>query len=355
MMLYAGGLTMVVAGGAAAVTQIGINTANNAVEAEDILGDSQADMDVENISGPLNILVLGVDKQGGSTRSDTMIMVHINKDLTQASMVSLPRDLYVEIPDCGPDWGNDTCMQKLNHAASISDDWDVTRANVVDTIYNLTGVEFHMGATVDFNGFMDLVDLVGEIELCPWHEITSIHGDKKTFPEGCNYYGKEDALDLIRQRYPWDEPEDYENDLWGDYGRQAMQQQAIKALIKELKADGYHKDPGKLSDVLEGLEGKLTMDMPDGLATIDLAMNLRDLDPEDITSIRVPATSQDTEVGSSEVIAEGEQQAAADALWDALQNDTMEAWIAQNPEWVKQTGNAATETEPSDGASEGTD
>ncbi len=354
MMLYAGGMTMVVAGGAAAVTQIGLNTANGAVEQEDILGDAQADMDVENISGPLNILVLGVDKQGGSTRSDTMIMVHINEDLTQASMVSLPRDLYVEIPDCGPDWGNNTCMQKLNHAASISDDWDVTRANVVSTIYNLTGVEFHMGATVDFNGFMDLVDLVGEIELCPWHEITSIHGDKRTFPEGCNYYGKEDALDLIRQRYPWDEPEDYENDLWGDYGRQAMQQQAIKALIKELKADGYHKDPGKLSDVLEGLEGKLTMDMPDGLTTIDLAMNLRDLDPEDITSIRVPATSQETEVGSSEVIAEGEQQAAADALWDALQNDTMEQWIAQNPEWVKQTGNAGTETDPTGDASEST-
>lgn len=346
MMLYAGGLTMVVAGGAAAVTQIGLNTANNAVEQEDILGDAQAEMDVENIKGPLNILVLGVDKQGGSTRSDTMIMVHINEDLTQASMVSLPRDLYVEIPDCGPDWGNNPCQQKLNHAASISDDWDVTRANVVETIYNLTGVEFHMGATVDFNGFMDLVDLVGEIELCPWHEITSIHGDKKTFPEGCNYYGKEDALDLIRQRYPWDDPEDYENNLWGDYGRQAMQQQAIKALIKELKADGYHKDPGKLTDVLEGLEGKLTMDMPDGLTTIDLAMNLRDLNPEDITSIRVPATSQETEVGSSEVIAEGEQQIAADALWDALQNDTMDQWIAKYPEWVKQTGNAATETTP---------
>jgi LCP family protein required for cell wall assembly len=343
MMLYAGGLTMVVAGGAAAVAQIGYNTANGAVENEDILGDAQAEMDVENIEGPLNILVLGVDKQGGSTRSDTMIMVHVNKDLTDVSMVSLPRDLYVEIPDCGPDWGNNTCMQKLNHAASISDDWDETRANVVDTIYNLTGVQFHMGATVDFNGFMDLVDLVGEVELCPWHEIQSIHGDKKVFPEGCAYYGKEDALDLIRQRYPWDDPEDYEKGIWGDYGRQAMQQQAIKALITELKAEGYHKDVGKLTDLFEGLEGKLTLDLPDGLTAVDLAMNLRDLNPEDITSIRVPATSQDTEVGSSEVIVEGEQQIAADALWDALQNDTMEQWIAQYPEWVKQTGDTATE------------
>ncbi|MDN3240659.1 LCP family protein [Glycomyces tritici] len=341
VMLYAGGVTMVIAGGAAAVTQIGVSTANNALENEDILGDAQADMDVENISGPLNILVLGVDKQGGSTRSDTMIMVHVNEDLTDVSMVSLPRDLYVEIPDCGPDWGNDTCMQKLNHAASISDDWETTRANVVDTIYNLTGVEFHMGATVDFNGFMDLVDLVDEIELCPWEDITSIHGEKRFFPEGCNYYNKEESLDLIRQRYGWT---DWENGLGGDYGRQAMQQQAIKALIKELKADGYHKDVGKLTDLFEGLDGKLTLDLPDGLTAVDLAMNLRDLNPEDITSIRVPATSLKTEVGDSEVIAEGEQQIAADALWSALQDDTMDQWIAQYPEWVKQTGNAATET-----------
>ncbi|WP_030160979.1 LCP family protein [Glycomyces sp. NRRL B-16210] len=344
LMAYAGGVTLVVAGGAAAVTQIGLYTANSAIEHEDILGDAKADMDVEDISGPLNILVLGVDKQGGSTRSDTMIMVHINEDLTDVSMVSLPRDLYVEIPDCGPDWGNNTCMQKLNHAASISDDWDVTRANVVQTIYNLTGVEFHMGATVDFEGFMDLVDLVGEIELCPWHDINSIHGDKRFFPEGCNDYNKEEALDLIRQRYPWDHPEDYENGLWGDYGRQAMQQQAIKALVSELKGAGYHKDPAKLTEVLNGLGSKLTLDLPEGLTVTDLAVNLRGIDPEDITSIRVPATSVKTEVGDSEVIAEGEQRFAADALWAALQNDTMDQWIAQNPEWVKQTGNAATET-----------
>ncbi|WP_205325920.1 LCP family protein [Glycomyces sp. YM15] len=356
MMMYAGGLTMVVAGGAAAVAQIGYNTANGAVENEEIL-DNRAEMDVENIEGPLNILVLGVDKQGGSTRSDTMIMVHVNKDLTDVSMVSLPRDLYVEIPDCGPDWGSNPCMQKLNHAASISDDWtNETLPNVVSTIDNLTGVEFHMAATVDFNGFMDLVDLVGEIELCPWEEIQSIHGDKRVFPEGCNYYGKEESLDLIRQRYGWT---DWENGLGGDYGRQAMQQQAIKALIKELKADGYHKDVGKLTDLFEGLEGKLTLDLPEGLTAVDLAMNLRDLNPEDITSIRVPATSQDTEVGASEVIAEGEQQVAADALWDALQNDTMDQWIAQYPEWVKQTGSAATETtgaadETADGTVDGT-
>ncbi len=49
-------------------------------------------------------------------------------------------------------------------------------------------------------------------------------------------------------------------------------------------------------------------------------------------------------MGDSEIIHEGEEQTAADALWDALQNDTMEQWIAENQQWVKQTGNAAVET-----------
>ncbi|SDD93313.1 LCP family protein [Glycomyces harbinensis] len=347
LMMYAGGLTLVVAGGAAAAAQIALDTANNAVESEEILGDAQAEV-VADIQGPLNILVLGVDKQGGSTRSDTMIMVHINEDLTDVSMVSLPRDLWVDIPDCGPDWGNDPCEFKLNHAASISDDWETTRPNVVNTIYDLTGVQFHIGATVDFNGFLELVDLVGEIELCPWHEITSHHGDNKVFPEGCAYYDKKDSLDLIRQRYGWNWDSDWEEGRGGDYGRQAMQQQAIRSLITELKADGYHKDPTKLNDILSGFGDSLTMQLPEEWALTDLVVNLRDINPDDITSIQVPSTAEEIDYNGEPLSIvrthEGEEQTAADALWEALQTDTLDQWIAANPKWVKDSGAGAGET-----------
>jgi LCP family protein required for cell wall assembly len=346
LMMYAGGLTMVVAGSTAAVAQFGSNAAENAVPTEEILGDAQAE--VEEIKGPLNILVLGVDKQGDSTRSDTMILVHVNEDLTETTMVSLPRDLWVEIPDCGPGFDNNPCENKINHSASISDDWEVTRPNVVQTIYDLTGVQFHMGATVDFEGFLGLVDMVGEIELCPWHEITSIHGEKRTFPEGCAMYDKDESLDLIRQRYGWSTDEDWEQGRGGDYGRQAMQQQAIKSLLKEFKAQGFLTDPGKLTEILEGFGDSLTIDKPEEWSIADLAVNLRDIDPESMTSVQVPSTPDQTVMGGEEISIvkthEGAEQEAADALWDALQNDTLDQWMTQNPEWVKTPGKTSTET-----------
>lgn len=338
VMLYAGGLTMVVAGGAAAVTQYGVNAANTAVEQENILDEHRAEIDVENLEGPLDILVLGLDEQGGVSRSDTVIMVHLNEDLTEATMVSLPRDLWVPIPDCGPEWGGGPCEYKLNHAASISDDWAVSRTNVVETIDGLTGVRFHMAATADFNGFLDMVDMVGQIELCPWHEITSIHSGT-VFPEGCAYYDKEDSLDLVRQRYPWNWDSDWEEGRGGDFGRQAMQQQAIKSLIREAKDQGFHTDPGKLTGMLQGFGDSLTLDLPEGLTVTDLVVNLRHIDPDSINTVQVPSEAEDIYLGGEKIsivrTQEGEQQIAADALWEALQTDTMGQWMAQYPEWVK--------------------
>ncbi|MEU5875367.1 LCP family protein [Glycomyces sp. NPDC047369] len=349
-LMYAGGLTMVVAGATAGFAQYALDRANNTIEHEDILGDNRAEMDVENIEGPLNILVLGTDKQGGSTRSDTMIIVHINGDLTQATMVSLPRDLLVDIPDCGPGFGGNPCQNKLNHAASISDDWDVTRANVVQTVYDLTGVQFHMGATADFNGFVDMVDLVGTVEICTWKEFQSHHTDR-VFEEGCHDYDKEAALDLVRQRYQFYDTIDYDLNLYGDYARQNFQQQAIKSLLEQAKAQGFLQDPAKLTELLEGFGDKVTLDLPEGVTVTDLAVNLRDIDPSTMTTIRVPASSeQGTEWGDIERIHDGPEAEAAASLWLALQNDTLDAWMAANPDWVK--SDAANPDSYTDGATE---
>ncbi|WP_100448782.1 LCP family protein [Glycomyces xiaoerkulensis] len=344
LMLYTGGLTTVAAGGAAAVTQYGVSTANSAVEDENILNHDRAEIeDVENLTGPLDVLVLGVDEEDdGSPRSDTMIMVHVNADLTEATMVSLPRDLWVPIPDCGPAWGGDPCEFKLNHAASISDEWAVARSNVVAAIDDLTGVDFHLAATADFNGFLDLVDLVGEIELCPPHEITSIHTGT-VFPGECAYYGKDDALDLVRQRKGWgdqDHPEDWENGWGGDYGRQKMQQQAIKSLLEEAKAQGFHKDPGKVGELLSGFGDSVKLDRPDGMEVVDLVVGLRDIDPGDIDTIQVPSKPETIVHNGKDLsivrIHDGEERVAADALWEALRTDTVDQWTARYPEWVKQ-------------------
>jgi LCP family protein required for cell wall assembly len=351
-MMYAGGVTLVVAGATAGFAQYAVDRANNTIVQENILGDNQAEIDVNNIEGPLNILVLGTDKQGGSVRSDTMIVVHINGDLTEATMVSLPRDLLVDIPDCGPGFSGNPCQNKLNHAASISDDWDVTRENVVTTVHDLTGLDFHLGATADFNGFVEMVDLVGSVEICTWKEFQS-HHTERVFEEGCHEYEQEAALDLVRQRYQFYDQIDYDLNLYGDYARQNFQQQAIKSLLKKAKEQGFLQDPAKLTDLLEGFGDKVTLDLPPGLTVTDLAVNLRNIDPNAMTTVRVPASSeQGTDWGDIELIHEGAEAEAAASLWEALQNDTMAAWIAANPEWVKSDAANPDAADPGESASE---
>ncbi|MEU6858113.1 LCP family protein [Glycomyces sp. NPDC046736] len=345
LMMYAGGLTMVVAGATAGIAQYGVNAANNAIPDEDILGDNRAEMDVNNIEGPLNILVLGTDKQGGAVRSDTMIIVHINEDLTEATMVSLPRDLWVDIPDCGPGWGNNPCQNKINHAASISDDWEVTRKNVVQTINDLTDVSFHLGATADFNGFVEMVDVVGEIEICTWKEFKS-HHTERVFEKGCHFYDEEAALDLVRQRYQFYDDIDYELNLYGDYARQSFQQQAIKSLLNQAKSQGFLEDPAKLTELLNSFgTDKVSIDKPKDLSIADLVVNFRNIDPNAMNTIRVPSSSDKTYVDGMEIdielIHEGEQQIAADSLWQAINDDTLDEWMLANPKWVKDDAVAA--------------
>ncbi|WP_025273206.1 LCP family protein [Haloglycomyces albus] len=323
---------MTASASAAALTQVAINESNNAVETKDMLGDNRAEIDEENIDGPLSFLVLGVDKSdGGVSRADTIMIAHISEGLDDVSLISIPRDLYVEIADCG--YGT-PCSNKINASASAFQDQDESRTNVINTVSNLTGITFNGAVEANFDGFLDLIDIVGEIELCPWHDIRSIHGDKKFYPEGCAYYGKDDALDLVRQRYGWDSEEDYANGTWGDFGRQKMQQQAIMSLLTEAKKQGFHKNPTKAVELLRGIGDKLTIDLGE-LELVDFFAAMIDLDPQDMQRVRVPSQEQSIN-GISYVVMDEDsgQLEEANKLWEAIKTDTVSEWMVEHPEWV---------------------
>nr|WP_277605525.1 LCP family protein [Glycomyces sp. L485] len=336
---------MVVAGGGAVAVQVSLNLVNNAVQTEELLPEraeaAEADPEVE---GPLNFLVLGVDEQGEGRRSDSTIIVHINAELDDVSIISLPRDLLVDIESCDP-----ACSTKLTEAFSGGGE---TRAdgfaNSATTITNLTGIQWDGAMIANFEGFIDLVDELGTIELCPWHEITSIHGEKKTYPEGCADYNRKDALDLVRQRYGWSWDSDWSEGRGGDYGRQKMQQQAIMGILKRSKELGYHKDPAKAVDLLNGFGDKLTVDLG-GMRLTDLIVAMRDVDPADMTAIRTPSTTETINGISYVTIPEWSDYAvAADELWEAISDDTIDEWECQYPEYINSDNKPACATEPAD-------
>ncbi|WP_030160983.1 LCP family protein [Glycomyces sp. NRRL B-16210] len=351
-MVISGSTVMVIAGGGAIATQVGVTLVNNSVNQEDLLGDQRVVTEEgADIEGPLNFLVLGTDERvdaGGLARTDADIIVHVNEDLTQVSMISIPRDLYVEVPSGVP-----ASATKLTEVFAYSEDWGESFQNTAETITHLTGIQFDGGAIANFEGFLDMVGELGTIELCPWHDITSIHTDK-TFPKGCAEYDQDDALDLVRQRYGWDSDEDYANGTWGDFGRQKMQQQAIKKILERAKEQGYATNPAKAVNLLNSFGDALTVDVG-GHNLLDMITQMRDIDPNEILSIGTPSSEGNFNGTSYVLIHEGtDEQVAADALWEAIANDTLNEWACEYPEWLSgdSTPDCTTTTVPVDGATE---
>lgn len=110
--------------------------------------------------GTTNILLLGKDVNAdgsGDARTDTMIVVSINRETRTASMISLPRDLYVYMPN--------RIMSRLNTAVTLGG-VDLLKQTI---LYNF-GIPIHYYAQVDFDGFKRIVDLLGGVQMavsCP--------------------------------------------------------------------------------------------------------------------------------------------------------------------------------------------
>ena len=109
--------------------------------------------------GTTNVLLLGKDQNadGSDARTDTMIIVSINREAQTASMVSLPRDLYVYMPN--------RIMGRLNTAVNLGG-IELLEQTI---LYNF-GIPIHYYAQVDFEGFKQIVDLLGGVTMavsCP--------------------------------------------------------------------------------------------------------------------------------------------------------------------------------------------
>ena len=112
--------------------------------------------------GTTNILLLGSDIEldKGVGRTDTIIIVSINRDGPTASMVSLPRDMWVYIPG----WTMNRINTALSRGSSAGYPGGAV-AQLKDTILYNFGVPIHYYGQVDFQGFKESVDLIGGVEV----------------------------------------------------------------------------------------------------------------------------------------------------------------------------------------------
>jgi LCP family protein required for cell wall assembly len=177
---------------------------------------------------PQTLLLIGSDKrnhkardyQGGSARSDTLMLVRLDPSKRATTLMSIPRDLKVHIPGHG--------VAKINEAFS-----DGGAKLTLQTIKNVTGLTVNHVISIDFRGFKGAIDALG----CVFADV-----DRHYYNEVQNYakinvqagYQKicgSDALDYVRYRHD-------DNDIiraarQQDFLRQVKAQVGISKLIDQ--------------------------------------------------------------------------------------------------------------------------
>jgi len=109
------------------------------------------------LSNPSNILVLGADtgsksRQGSTARSDSMMIIHTDPDEHRIALLSIPRDLRVDIPGHGED--------KINAAYAYG---GPTLA--IKTVQSVTGLPINHVVVVDFGTFDEVIDALGGVSI----------------------------------------------------------------------------------------------------------------------------------------------------------------------------------------------
>ena len=204
-------------------TQEGIESMET-VDASDVIFET-----VDVLEGDMiNIMLIGQDRRPGEerSRSDSMILVTLNKQKNTIQLTSFMRDLYVQIPGY--------LDNRLNVAYRYG---DVTLMN--ETFLVNFGLEIDGNVMVDFDEFTKIIEVIGGVTL----EISQAEADymnKKSdnsFQAGVNYMNAEDALTFTRMRYA----------AGGDYGRTDRQRRVLMALAESVR----HEDVWTLLELFD--------------------------------------------------------------------------------------------------------
>ncbi len=226
----------------------------------------------------LNILLMGIDQRpdedSESTRTDTLILLSIDPQSGTAGMMSIPRDLYVPLPNRGQD--------RINTAHVYGGPQLAMQA----IEYNF-GIPVHHFARVNFNALVRLVDLVGGIDIYVSQDINdqafpndSYGYDPFVISAGWHHMDGATALKYARTRHGS-----------SDFERMRRQQQVIMALRDAvLSTDAVTKVLPNAPQILTTLQDSIRTDLSP-LEVVQLAMLAKDIPQDKIARVVIDETS----------------------------------------------------------------
>ncbi|MFI6657847.1 LCP family protein [Streptomyces sp. NPDC050523] len=274
----------------------------------------------------INILLIGTDKRTGKGNTkygdsgsvghaDTTILLHLSKDRSNATALSIPRDLITDVPDC-PTKQEDgtekviTGTSGVRFNTSLGQD-ERTPSCVARTVTELTGIKPDNFMVADFNAVKTLTTAVGGVDVCLGKDIND-PDSHLNLKKGTRHIEGETALAFVRTRHAVG--------FGGDLSRITLQQQFLSALMRKLKSNDTLTNPAKMIKVAEAGTKALTVDSNlDSIGKLkDLGLELGKLNPKNLTFTTVPVVDNPAEKVKATVVLDDTK---AKQVFQAIKND----------------------------------
>ncbi|MFF9486759.1 LCP family protein [Streptomyces sp. NPDC014676] len=274
----------------------------------------------------INILLIGTDKRtgdgnegygdkGSEGHADTTILLHVSKDRSNATALSIPRDLIVDIPDC-PTTQEDGTEKVIPGSTgarfntSLGQDGR-TPSCTMRTVTELTGVTPDNFMVADFNAVKTLTTAVDGVEVCLAKDIDDPDSHLK-LSAGKHTIEGEQALAFVRTRHSVG--------FGGDLSRIEIQQQFLSSLMRKLKSNDTLTSPSKMLKLAEAGTEALTVDSQlDSIGKLkDLGLELGKLNTKNLTFATVPVDDNPAEKVKATVVL---REAPARQVFDMIAND----------------------------------
>lgn len=252
---------------------------------------------------PLNILLIGSDSRnkpenvklgggknevGNKPLADVQMLLHVSADRKNASMLSIPRDTRVDIPQC-----KDAKTGETYPATNGIINESLGRGGpgcTLSTWEKLTGVYIDHWMTIDFSGVVSMADAIGGVDVCVkqniWDRSTpAAHGGSGLkLTAGTHAVKGKQALQWLRTRHAFG----------SDLGRAEAQHMYLNSMIRTLKEQNVFTDTGRLTGLAEAATKSLEVSKEIGTVKklFDLGMQLKSVPTNRMTMTTLP-TLQD--------------------------------------------------------------
>lgn len=238
----------------------------------------------------INLLLIAIGGEGhsGEELADTIMVVSFRPSDKQVALLSVPRDLYVQMP-------GESYYTKINsvHAHGEAKKKNGGPPLLQEKVEEITGLPIHYYGRVDFTAFKHIIDAVGGVDITIansfvdfWHNIS--------FPAGTEHMNGERALAYVRARY-------IEGPEGGDFKRAARQQQILLALQQKVFSVQTALDFSALNAILGSIADNVRTDLElwEMKRFYELA---RGLDQTRVHSIVLTSGAKGVLAGSTEIL-----------------------------------------------------